>query len=199
MEKKDIIDFFDALAPFWDDEMIKNDDIITQILDNANVTSGKDILDVACGTGVLFHDYIKRDVKSVTAIDISSEMVKIAQGKARSLPIDVICGDVEEYDFSKAFDCIVIYNAFPHFPEPERLIATLSKKLRRGGTLTVAHGMSRKAIDAHHSGSARHVSNGLMEADVLASIFEKYTNVKCIMSDDYIYQVVGTVQDGAIV
>ena len=45
--------------------------------------------------------------------------------------------------------------------------------LKPGGTLTVAHGMSREKIDAHHHGTARHVSNGLMPAEELAEILYK--------------------------
>lgn len=192
MEKKDIIDFFDHLAPSWDADMIRSDAKISKILDNADVSAGKDVLDVACGTGVLFPDYFAREVGSLTAIDISPEMVKIASSKSWKKPVTILCGDVEEQEFDKQFDCIVIYNAFPHFPDPERLIACLSKNLCHGGTLTVAHGMSRAAIDAHHRGAAHHVSNGLMEVEQLVAIFEKYMKVTCAISDDQMYQVVGT-------
>ena len=54
MQKKDVIAFFDRCAANWDAEMIKNDEIIEKILDNAEVAEGMDILDVACGTGVMF-------------------------------------------------------------------------------------------------------------------------------------------------
>ena len=58
MEKKDIIAFFDRCAPSWDADMIKSDRIIGKILDNAEVGPGLDVLDVACGTGVLFDYYL---------------------------------------------------------------------------------------------------------------------------------------------
>ena len=54
MNKTDVIEFFDRCAPSWDADMIKNDTIIGKILDNAEVEAGQDILDVACGTGVMF-------------------------------------------------------------------------------------------------------------------------------------------------
>ena len=81
MNKQDVIAFFDRLAPQWDADMIRSDSIIHQILDNAGIRSGIHVLDVACGTGVLFPDYLARRVASRTAIDISPEMAKIAQGK----------------------------------------------------------------------------------------------------------------------
>ena len=190
MNKQDVIHFFDHLAPRWDADMIRSDEIINMILDNTGVTAGVSVLDVACGTGVLFPDYLKREVASVTAIDISPEMAKIAAEKYPG-KVDVLCGDVETAEFGKKFDCIVVYNAFPHFPDPENLIRVLSGLLNPGGTLTVAHGMSRAAIDHRHEGAASKVSVGLMSEDDLAAIFGKHLTVTTKISNESMYQVVG--------
>ena len=191
MEKTDIIDFFNRCAPTWDAEMIRSDRKIGIILDNASVTAGKRVLDVACGTGVLIPDYLARGVASVTGVDISPEMIKIASAKFPQENVSFVCGDVETADVGNGFDAIVVYNAFPHFPEPEKLIARLASLLAEGGTLTVAHGMSREAIDAHHHGSASRVSLGLMPAEDLAAIFAPQLAVTAVISNDEMYQVVG--------
>ena len=107
MNKQDVIEFFDRVASSWDADMIKTDGIIGKILDGAEVGPGKHVLDVACGTGVLFPDYLARNVASLTAVDISPEMVKIAQSKYPDL-VKVCCGDVEELDFGRKFDCIIL-------------------------------------------------------------------------------------------
>ena len=189
MDKEEVIRFFDARASRWDGDMIRSDSIISAILDRAEVEAGKTVLDVACGTGVLFPDYLRRGVESVTAIDISPEMVKIARKKHPE--VQVLCGDVETAAFDRKFDCIMVYNAFPHFPDPENLIRVLAGLLKPGGTLTVAHGMSRAQIDAHHKGAANKVSVGLMHEDKLAGIFEKHLRVTTKISDDRMYQVTG--------
>ncbi len=187
MNKQDIQEFFDRLAPGWDRDMIRSDTIIGKILDGANIHEGMDILDVACGTGVLFCDYLARNVRSITAIDLSSQMAKIAREKFPQA--NVICGDVEVYPFDKQFDAVMVYNAFPHFPEPENLIRVLSGLLKPGGTLTIAHGMSRHQIDHHHEGAASKVSRGLMHEDELAAIMGKYLPVTVKISNDHMYQV----------
>lgn len=191
MNKDEVREFFDKCAPEWDAGMIRSDELINIILDGAGVSAGKTVLDVACGTGVLFPDYMKRDVRSVTAIDISPEMVKIARQKCDGKPITVLCGDVEQMDSGEQFDCAVVYNAFPHFPDPDGLIRRLTAMVKPGGTVTVAHGMSRAQIDRHHSGSAHSVSHGLMHEDELAAIFEKYLRVTVKLSDERMYQVTG--------
>ncbi len=191
MKQKDIIAFFDHLAPQWDADMIRSDEKISLILDGAEVGPGKDILDVACGTGVLFPDYLARNVNSLTAVAIAPEMVKIAQGKFPQENVTVLCGDVEALPLDKQFDCIMVYNAFPHFPEPARLIGHLASLLKEGGTLTVAHGMSREQIDNHHSGAANRVSVGLMDENALAAIFRRHLKLTVKISDDRMYQVTG--------
>ena len=196
MEKQAVIEFFDRCAPTWDAEMIKSDVIIGKILDNAEVGPDMDVLDVACGTGVMFDYYLERSVSSITGIDISPEMAKIAGEKyAGENRVQVICGDVEEYSFDRKFDRIVVYNAFPHFPYPKRLIKTLAGLLKESGRLTIAHGQSREAIDGHHSGAASKVSNGLMPAENLKRIFDAYFDVEVVISNRHMYQVSGVKRD----
>ena len=192
MEKQDVIAFFDRCAPSWDAEMIKSDEIIGKILDNAEIGEGMDVLDVACGTGVLFPYYLARKVASVTGIDISPEMARIASEKfAGESRIRILCGDVEEAAFDRKFDRIVVYNAFPHFPDPRRLIAILAGLLKDGGRLTIAHGASRETIDGHHSGEASKVSNGLMSAESLKNLFDPHFQVEIMVSNSRMYQVSG--------
>jgi len=176
--------------------MIKNDAIIETILDNAEVGEHMDILDVACGTGVLFPYYLRRGVASVTGIDISPEMARIAATKFSQEPlVQVLCGDVEETVFDRKFDRIVVYNAFPHFPEPKRLIQCLSALLKDDGRLTIAHGASREAIDNHHTGAASKVSNGLMAAESLKKLFDPYFHVEVMISNRRMYQLSGVKRD----
>ena len=196
MNKQDVIDFFDRCAPSWDAEMIKNDRIIEKILDNAEIEAGQDILDVACGTGVMIPYYLERGAASVTGIDISPEMAKIAQEKfAGESRVQILCADAEEACFEKKFDRIVVYNAFPHFPKPKRLIKILAGLLKEGGRLTIAHGMSREAIDGHHQGNASKVSNGLMSAENLKKLFDPHFAVEVMISNSRMYQVSGVKQD----
>ena len=188
MEKQDVISFFDQCASWWDDDMIRNENIIATILDNGGIKAGLHILDVACGTGVLFPDYLKRGAASVTGIDISPEMAKIAQRKFPE--VNVICGDVETAEFDKQFDAIMVYNAFPHFPDPAHLIEVLAGLVKPGGRLSVAHGMSRAALIRHHERASK-VSIDLLEEQALAALFAPWFDVDVIISNDRMYQVAG--------
>ena len=191
IRKQDVIEFFDMLAPSWDDDQIIEPEKINAILDYAGVHAGVDVLDVACGTGVLIPNYLERDVNKVTAVDISSEMIRIAKSKFHDDRVAFFCSDIEEFRLPDLYDTCMIYNAFPHFVNPASLIKYLADKLRMGGRLTIAHSMSRKQLDSHHSGPARKVSMGLMHEDDLAKLFEAFFEVDVKVSNDQIYVVSG--------
>jgi len=193
MRKRDVIEYFDLMAPGWDADLIRNDDVINTILDHAGVKPGVRVLDVACGTGVLFPDYLARGVESITAVDISPEMVRIAREKFPQENVTVICADVENAPLDE-YDVIMVYNAFPHFPEPEELIKSLVGHLAIGGKLTIAHGQSRERIDGHHKGHASKVSVGLMSEHALAGMMRKYLDVTVKISNDRMYQVTGVAE-----
>lgn len=188
MDKNEVIAFFNSVASGWDATQVRDEEIIDLILSKGAVTSGAQVLDVACGTGVLFPDYISRGAKT-TGIDISPEMVNIARKKYPE--IDVICGDAQTYDFGKSFDVVMIYNAFPHFPEPEKLIESLADKLKTGGRLSVAHGISEKELERCHSGSAKKISVPLMKKEALAEMMSPWFDVDVLISDDRMYMVSG--------
>ncbi len=191
MDKESVIAYFNQAAPMWDAEMVRNEPVIKRILDMAGITAGVSVLDVGCGTGVLLPDYLQRGVRQVTGVDISPEMIRLARKKFDDPRVTLLAGDVLDTAFQTAFDRCMVYNAFPHFPDPAALIERLAGVLSADGRLTIAHGMSRERINAHHAGSARTVSIGLMPEDELSALFTTYFTVDAVVSDASMYLVSG--------
>ena len=217
MSQEKIIDFFNKCAPYWDEWAIRKEDILVKLLDNAKITAGIDVLDIACGTGFLFSDYIKRNVHSVTAIDLSPEMVRIAKEKYEKLcddkqstthfasqtyvkttndtlcelflcSINIICGDAQTYQFDKQFDVAMIFNAFPHFMEPEKIIIATAKNLKCGGRIAISHDMGRQELDHHHQKKASEISIPLLHQDDLIKLMSPYFNVDIVIANNDMFQ-----------
>lgn len=192
MNKKDIIAFFDKLAPAWHEKQERNEAVISFILEKGGIAENTDVLDVASGTGILFGDYLERGVNSLTGIDISPEMVKKA--KEHFPWAEVICGDAESYSFTQKFDAIMIYNAFPHFINPCMLFENLSGALRTGGRITVAHGISAAEVEKCHQAGAQNVSATLPCKEALGKIMSACFDVDIMISDERMYMVSGTLK-----
>ena len=100
--------------------------------------------------------------------------------------------------FDRKFDAIMVYNAFPHFPDPEALIRVLAELVEPGGRLSIAHGMSRAQLRQHHAGRASEVSIDLLHEKDLAALLAPYFDVDVVISNHRMYQVAGTRREGTI-
>ena len=196
MKKEEIIAYFDRAAEHWDAVMITDDRKINTILDAADVRAGTTVLDVACGTGVLFPYYLRRNVAGVIGVDVSPEMVRIAAGKVQDPRVEILCGDMETMPVHEVCDCCVVYNAFPHFQEPEQLICRLAQWVRPGGRITVAHGMSLEDLERHHDGRAERVSRKMVDTADLAAMLSPWFFVDLMVSDHEKYIVAGVRRNG---
>lgn len=83
--------------------------------------SGKEVLDVGCGSG-RYSVSLAKEGGRVTGIDFSANMLKLALGLAKEYNVDTQCefiqGDFLEYDFSKKFNISLAVGVFDYFKEP---------------------------------------------------------------------------------
>src|SRR5215470_7894500 len=102
---------------------------------------GDHLLDVACGSGQLALLAARRGAR-VTGIDIATNSIEAARGRARSERLDATFdeGDAEELPYGdEAFDAVAsIYGAM-FAPRPERVARELVRVCRRGGTIGMAN------------------------------------------------------------
>lgn len=106
----------------------------------ANVRAGQDVLDCACGTGVVAIT-AKRVGAHVRGIDLTPELLERARENARTanMEIEFREGDVEALPFGDAeFD--VVLSQFGHMfaPRPQVAIAEMLRVLKPGGTIAFA-------------------------------------------------------------
>jgi ubiquinone/menaquinone biosynthesis C-methylase UbiE len=120
-------DQFHKLAPYYDRVMqhvpygmwVR---YIHQLLAAAGMVP-RSILDVACGTGTVSIQLAKLGY-DVAGVDISPEMIDVAQGKAESMDLDIDfrAQDASTMDLGRTFDlAISLFDSLNYITEPDVL------------------------------------------------------------------------------
>ncbi len=153
-------DFFDSRAENWEQTCYPPDvrARLEELIDEFGVKQGENILDIGTGPGVLvpyLRDRLGQNGR-VCAFDFSMEMARQAMRKLKNNADTVLRADVHHIPFKdETFDRAICFAAFPHFFDPQKALREMARAVRPGGTVIVAHLLSREELAEHH---ARHSS-----------------------------------------
>ena len=109
-----------------------------QFIEKQVSLSGKTILDIGCGGGILSEALAKK-AAVVTGLDISESAITIASQHSRSsrldiqYQIDTVENFAERHD--QKFDVIICMELLEHVPDPESIINAAGRLLIPGGRL----------------------------------------------------------------
>ena len=190
------IDFFDALAPSWDENEIRSTpERVKHILSELTISKGMDVLDLGTGTGVLL-PYLSEIVGPeghVTAIDLSEGMLSIARKKYGHLEnVEFLKLDFEEELIPGKYDVALLYSVYPHLHAPADTIEWLFKmNMKPDGIIVIAFPSDEEFINnIHHEKKAEH--DHLPPAHVLAEMIRHWgfrADVLAATKDEYIIQI----------
>lgn len=107
------------------------------IKDHTGGLSGKSVLDVGCGAGLLSEPMARMGGK-VTAIDAAAKSIEIAKAHAKNegLSIDYRCTAVE--DMTEQFDVVTALEIIEHVADVPAFLDALSARVKPGGTLFIS-------------------------------------------------------------
>lgn len=137
-------DFFDNLAPIWDEnETMSTPERVNIILDYFNLKVGDKILDLGTGTGILLPYIAERIGREgeITAVDYSEGMLERAKRKYDSLvPHPQFLNlDFENEAIPGEYDKIIMYCVYPHLHTPIDTLKWLEKvNLKKRGEIIIA-------------------------------------------------------------
>ncbi|WP_371018403.1 class I SAM-dependent methyltransferase [Pseudalkalibacillus sp. JSM 102089] len=110
-----------------------------------------DVLELSVGTGTNFPLY--PNIRSLTAVDFSEEMVRYAREAAKETryPCTIIEEDVEVVVFKEnSFDTVVSTLSMCSYPHPNVVLEQMAKWCKPGGqVLLFEHGISSNRIVSH--------------------------------------------------
>lgn len=108
------------------------------LLRHAGVAEGQDVLDVACGTGVVARGALEQVGESgrVRGIDLNPAMIDVARECAPQVEWSV--GDAADLPYDDdSCDAVVCQSALFFFPDPAQACREMARVLRPGGTLAL--------------------------------------------------------------
>ena len=112
-----------------------------EFVDRLNIVPGMSMLDVACGSGQLALIAARRGA-TVTGVDIATNAILAAQGRAQAEGLDVRFdeGDAEALQYADAsFDLVATLYGAMFAPRPELVAAEMLRVCRPGGTVAMAN------------------------------------------------------------
>lgn len=102
------------------------------------------LLEVGVGTGLTLGEYPEHT--DIIGIDISVEMLEIAEQRAKMLPshnIELMAMNAEKLDFADGyFDCVTLPYVLSVTPDPEKLVSEIRRVCRKGGTIILLNHFS---------------------------------------------------------
>ncbi len=162
-------EYFNNLAAEWN-SMMPDIPLLGEYLVRFGVSAGERILDIGTGTGrtaALLSERIGSNGK-VFAMDLAERMLVEARKTIRQSNVHFLCADAGFIPIrDQSVDRILVFSAFPHFPEPRLAIRGMFRVLRQGGNLLVLHACSSKALNHFHASLA-----GVVSQDVLPEVKE---------------------------
>jgi ubiquinone/menaquinone biosynthesis C-methylase UbiE len=142
--------FWEGWAPTYDQTSSNEhyDALVRRIAEDIGTVDR--VLDIATGTGLVAFELAK-NVRLVEAVDMSPEMIAVAEHKASERKVNNIRFFVQgayELDFlDHIFDAVVILNALHTMQKPEQALAEAKRVLKPDGLLIVptpCHGQTEE-------------------------------------------------------
>lgn len=180
-------EYFDQYAHRWDEfyyQVVSEE--LEALIKRFEITKGDWILDVGTGTGILLPYLIISRGKEgkLFGLDFSFKMLSKAKSKLSNQPVGLVNSDVEKMPFrSEIFDRVICFASFPHFEDKAKALQEMSRVLKKGGKVFIAHLLSSQEIQEHHFEAGGEVkSDTLPSASVMKKMMikAKFKGIKII-------------------
>ena len=113
---------------------------LTELQQRMTLVGSESVLDVACGTGLLEQELIKRYQNiTITGIDISEKMLEQARKKLEPYSrVRFQKGSAQRLEFEdESFDVVVSANSFHYFDDPHTSLQEIKRVVKRDGKIII--------------------------------------------------------------
>ena len=144
-KKRDVMRHYDLTAHIYDmqyaEEQIAK---IEAAMENANMEKHGLVLDVGCGTGLLFN-YVTNKTKTIVGLDISRKILFQAKKRAKKSPnMHLIWADADSMPLKEnIFDHVFAVTLIQNTPHPAKTLNEV-KRVTKDNAIIVVTGLKKK-------------------------------------------------------
>jgi ubiquinone/menaquinone biosynthesis C-methylase UbiE len=111
---------------------------IKAALENISVGSHRSVLDVGCGTGILFRHVVRR-AENVIGLDISKRTLMHAKERAKDFSnVQLVCADADNMPFrNNEFHCVFAFTLIQNTPKPHKTLDEIKRVSQADSTVVV--------------------------------------------------------------
>ncbi|VTR98674.1 methyltransferase type 11 : Methylase involved in ubiquinone/menaquinone biosynthesis OS=Singulisphaera acidiphila (strain ATCC BAA-1392 / DSM 18658 / VKM B-2454 / MOB10) GN=Sinac_4572 PE=4 SV=1: Methyltransf_11 [Gemmata massiliana] len=141
-QRRLILDQFSRqAAPFSEMHARDDSEIHRLLIDTAGIGADDEVLDVACGPGLVACE-VAKVARHVTGIDLTPAMIDQSRARQKSLGLNNLTwavGDAQPLPFAdNSFSRVVTRYSFHHFTDPAGVFVAMVRVCKPGGRVTVA-------------------------------------------------------------
>ena len=142
--KQRTISVWNEVAQFYHKRWAKSETgpfaVTKKLLDSSKIKRGDNVLDLACGTGLVTKKLIRKvgNDGQVYAIDSSESAIKIAKkwtGAVKNLHF--VRADAEKVQFKTQFDAITCQYALFFFPNEQKVLRNMKRVLKKNNLMSL--------------------------------------------------------------
>ncbi|MCK4320667.1 methyltransferase domain-containing protein [Candidatus Bathyarchaeota archaeon] len=138
-KKRKVMQHYDNIATVYDTQYAEEQEAkIKAVLDEINLQPDNTILDIGCGTGILFK-HIKNSAKLLIGLDTSLGLLKRAETQAKQYcNIVVIRAEADHTPFkNKTFHTIFAITLLQNMPNPAATLREIKRISKDNATIAV--------------------------------------------------------------
>jgi len=138
-KKRDVMQSYDSTAHLYDMRYAEEQTAkIEAAMKSINLEKHNSVLDVGCGTGLLF-SYVANKARMVVGLDISRKILFQARAKAKKFPnVHLICADADNMPLKKViFDYAFAVTLIQNMPNPPESLNEVERVTRENAFIVI--------------------------------------------------------------
>jgi ubiquinone/menaquinone biosynthesis C-methylase UbiE len=138
-QKRKIIRRYDLTAQMYEMRYAEEQAVkYKTALEHRNIARNSNVLDVGCGTGLLF-SHVAAEAQTVVGVDISSRLLLQAKERARDFRnVHLVQADADYLPFTdNHFSIVFAFTVLQNMPKPLETLNEIKRNAKRGASIVV--------------------------------------------------------------